>query len=265
MRVSSLTAVTGLPLVAVKRSLVILCVALAGCETVPLVVSTPIDKLGDLTCNRRQIDDAKLVRELATATPCCSSLSDFDFKPLEIKPVSVSNRAGATVGLFLDSPVYDFPEGRSRFLAFSLPKTRESVLRIDGFGSWSFAEECAFFGNLKPRAVFPLVTFLDADRKVIKAGLSALPSYEPTWRGARFEFVIPANAAFAVIHTDPRTYGQVRSAGRRSGDVMVVSGLPAPVFLPGGPAVFASVSTGYFTINFVQAPAEAKPSNSAPK
>lgn len=242
-----------------------LCVALAGCETVTLSVSAPIDKLGDLTCNRRQIDDAKLMRELATATPCCSSLSDFDFKPLEIKPVSINNRAGATVGLFLDSPVHDFPEGRSRFLAFSLPKTRDSALRIDGFASWYFAEECAFFGNLKPRVVFPLVTFLDSERKVIKAGLSAPPSYEPTWRGARFEFPIPEHAAFGVIHTDPRTYGQVRSAGRRSGDVMVVSGLPAPLFLPGGPAAFASVSTGYFIVNFVQAPADAKPSNSAPK
>lgn len=137
---------------------------------------------------------------LENARVCCRSLAEADFRTLE-PGAARTHRIGP------ESPVFDFPDGRSRFLALKLPAIRAPYTVT--------LRSTARPGNLGPDRVYvfaPAVMLLDRDFRPVavrERGLfGAAPASLMPPRGAslRAELRIEgreAEARYLVLYTTP--------------------------------------------------------------
>jgi len=216
--------------------------ALSGCAS---AVYGDLNTNTGEPCLRGYVDEKKLARELSSARPCCSSLAELDFQQVKAD--------GATpYGFGKSAPAFDFPSGRSRYLAFQLEPGRGQFLVVKPgvAGRTSTAETCKDFkssvyvgqGSEWYRAAQPMVTYLGPTKQMIAAAVQPLDAQ----RGD-FRFPIPADARFAVVHVDPSHLGSrltlhENPATVATGGVTLTS---AGVF----PTV--ATGTGWFSINYV--------------
>lgn len=128
---------------------------------------------------------------LASALPCCSAYSDFNFLPVAA--------AKARFEIGLSSPVHEFKSGRSYFAAFELPSGKARKFRLKTYfsGTWTLG---TYFK--------PIALVLDADHEP----LSSRPVRTAFVEGNVFSdprthmlgFIeVDDQAKYLVIHTEP--------------------------------------------------------------
>lgn len=140
--------------------------------------------------------------ELLTTKMCCTRITE----------ISISNTLAidAEIEITKNSPAFDFPAGRSYFLAFIVPEAlrgRELLFRTFG-GSPVIAQGVGghtFF--------FPTLTYLDSARQVISTWQNEKPRGELYGWAGRGAFVsvltIPTSAAYVVMHTSTHRLGEL--------------------------------------------------------
>jgi hypothetical protein len=201
----------------------------------------------DSGCLGQYVDEARLARELLEATPCCGSLQSMTF----IEPKA----DGATpYGMAKFSPVYNFPSGKSRFVAFALSEPKPYILlQPQTSGRTAIVENCKDFksavfvgdGSEWYRAVEPVVTFLREDKTVLAEAVSAVAPERGDYR-----YPVPQGSKFAVVHTLPSRYGVQRRIYKEPDSVAVVMPGTVGATTLRGPSSLAAVvtGTGWFTV-----------------
>lgn len=129
---------------------------------------------------------------------CCKSFQELPFKDIaEAKPLRVE--------VDVDAPVFEFPEGKSRFAAFRVPRSGQSGrLRV----------KTTIVGIYMPDAFvfFPAVTFLDSEFRKLQF-LEPPLKFERQFLGATenqgwvAEVPVPATAAYVIFHTPTAKIG----------------------------------------------------------
>jgi hypothetical protein len=204
----------------------------------------------DPGCRDQFVDERRLERELGQATPCCESFSEMPLSSLKAD-------AATPHGITKLSPIFDFPSGKSRFVAFDLgqSKGRFFVVRPEVSGRTAVVDDCKDFkfaalvgeGSAWYRALEPVATFLDKERKPIA---TSVPAISP--RTGDFRIPIPAGAQFAIIHTLPSDHGIRRRLYTSMNEANVVVPGMVGVMTLRGPNNLAAVitATGWFTVEF---------------
>ncbi len=217
---------------------------LAGCATSAIYG----DARTDGSCFKSYIDERRLASELNESIPCCDSFVGMSFVPLKTD-------AATPYGFTKTSPAYAFPSGKSRFAAFELgPVTpRFLVLAPQLSGRTAVIEDCKDFklsvlvgdGSEWYRAVEPVVTFLDNQKRVLVEAVGAQSADT-----GDYGVPVPAGARYAVIHTLPGRYGIQRYIFKTPDNISVVTPGTAGAISLRGPSRLAAVvtSTGWFTV-----------------
>lgn len=140
---------------------------------------------------------------LQSIVVCCQKISDIP----ATSPLATENEFGITY----DSPVFDFPSGRSPFVAFRVPEAmrgREFLLR-------SFIVPFTLRGRAHGYFA-PTLTYLDADRKLISTFHDSNPRgemYGGWGRGVFWSSIsIPQSAAYIVIYTSAAQLGEQQTS-----------------------------------------------------
>ncbi|HEY3539507.1 MAG TPA: hypothetical protein VGL01_18980 [Trinickia sp.] len=118
------------------------------------------------------------------------------------------------------SPTFDFPEGRSTFLAYKLPESHPQVVEVRTYGNAAGAVLLPYVTIFKPR-----VLFLDDDRRTL--GLNPLEPLKPShhyfatsYYFARAE--IPASAKYMVIYAASSSNSERLVAHSKDGTMFAV-------------------------------------------
>ena len=138
------------------------------------------------------------------AVICCQSVSQLPFQAAAI---------GQSFHVKIDeeSAAFDFPEGKSFFRAYALPKSeRDYVIAV-----YSYLDG-VFSGSENDSHIFyPVLMFLDENFKALRVIASDLMRYRPPgwWnKPARLEgrLIIPSavGVRYLVIYTTPQLLGQ---------------------------------------------------------
>jgi maltose operon protein len=164
-------------------------------------------------------------RDLATAKMCCRSYAEFPYSPVKLEePVEIDINS--------ESPMFDFPEGRSFFAAFNLPREANNIEFMTGVnGIW-----------LPTATVFmPQFLFLDESSNPMATVSEitvrqAIPMFEPAfgttsyWSG---RFYIPKGARKLVMYASAKRLGETITHRKlESGSVYLLGTIP--VITPGG-------------------------------
>jgi len=210
-------------------------------------------------CLRSAIDEEAVLQHLARAAPCCASVDEITFEPLQT--AAQAHQGPYFVLIALESRVREFPSGRSRFAAFdmrTLASKPKSVLLIPGpaqyvnsSGATALVKSCSDPPpHMASRILRPVVTYLDGSRRpLVQAirGQHAIRGIYPGW-----SFDVPEGAAFLLVHTDPTSYGD-RIVLEGKSDTLLLPVPGAPLFLPtpiSGSKSGISVSTGQLAMYF---------------
>ena len=143
-----------------------------------------------LICGCSSNETIQSVRQPPGAS-CCKSFDELPFR-------DIGRGTSLRVEVDVDTPVFDFPEGKSRFAAFRLaPDDKPGRLRI----------KTSIVGRpLNLAFVFyPAVTFLNADFRRIQL-IEPRLKYDQlgAWIG---EVPVPSQTKYAVIHTPTEKVG----------------------------------------------------------
>lgn len=174
-----------------RLALTVFCsVALGGCAALATNVA-PTQEFKSIMENREVAMD-----QLATVSSCCRDVSSLPFQDLHLGSTKLIPINGS-------SPVYNFSEGKSYFLAFRLPVNSGDLrITVDG---------------LIDKSLFnPTVLMLDAKFNVTRKLGSDVFKYEPArmLQGDRIAAVFtvdrsyvgnPNNESYMVIYTDHGT------------------------------------------------------------
>lgn len=219
---------------------------LGGCAA----AGGPLNDGGRSGCRAGTVNDAALEESLAKSQPCCTTYSEMSFA----KP-----KASEAVALGPDAPTYQFPTGRSRFVALDLTefKQKQLVLMPADAGQGHRRDSECRTGVFSPRApvgerrvIAPRLVWLDAAKKVLREGVAAQPVV--VREGTEFQEVgwvarRPDRASYAVLYADASQFGLpvTINAGVGKRLVMVGIGLMVPADA-GGPMTLLQSSTGRF-------------------
>jgi hypothetical protein len=187
------------------------------------------------------VDMKSSLEAYRAASPCCTSFAELKYEQLTYP-------ADLSISIDDHSPVFDFDRaGKSRFAAFELPQPGTPyrlVLRSYLLGDGLF-DKAAFF---------PLVTFLDADKKPFYTSSALLLKFVPFTltnepsEPSRLEFarvIMPPDperyetpARYIVIHTSREL---IESGGYASqvGPVRIAASstyIPIIIPVPAGPS-----------------------------
>jgi hypothetical protein len=235
--------------------------ALACLLLLTACANQPLGEFRTDACFAGYVDEAKLLAQLAAAKPCCTSLDKLEFAVPEPSKSHAITRA---------SPVFDFPSGRSRFVAFDLagyPSDRLHLMNQDVGLTAPVDATCAAKmasttteGPYGRRAFIPVVTWLDEQRQVVTAGaggsLAVLGRADAQHVGWLFER--PKNGRYAVVHTDPAAHSSVVVIDApRFASVMPVPTPFGVALVPnfgGGQMKLVGASTGVFFPLLTRAP-----------
>jgi hypothetical protein len=158
-------------------------------------------------------------QKLDTAKNCCRSPAEFryvDYSPKQELPVEISE----------DSPVFDFPSGRSFFHAVRLTTVgAPSQLRVKVHAS----------GLGAGIAFCPSLTFLTTQFDLVE-----MKYVQPQWqapglvtRGFYFaDYSIPPDTAYIVVHSESRRIGEKLSLTQRTYNPAFGA---VQLLFPGGP------------------------------
>jgi hypothetical protein len=157
-----------------------LCALLAACAVSPEALRAPLD----------------------AAKPCCEGFATL--------PPPVALTQDSRLRITGQSPLFVFPEGRSRFAVFAVPEGAAGrTLVVRSFGNGPTTKN----GWGAHLFFFPMVTFLNPAREVIGTATDPAPVaglYK--WYGEgniMHRLRIPPSAAFAVFHTPPNSLGSL--------------------------------------------------------
>lgn len=217
------------------------------------------------TCFAGYVDEAALEEQLRTTADCCTSLASLPIQPYpglaptapRLGPPDTSAQAPhvfsgvvpAFVRLTAISPVFTFPQGRSRFVALDLQGLpyKPSFMTVipQRSGLTSRARSCEGKQGAdgeSPRYVRPLVTFLDAAGQPIASGLGGTPTQYGIYAG--FRFGVPDRSRFAVLHMAPNAFGsRLRLAGGSRLDLTAIPGTALPLPTPVDGSINGTVSS----------------------
>lgn len=205
-----------------RLALLALLVALGACS------SQARNPIRTDACFAGYVDEPVLEEELRSTKDCCSTLAALPTVPYP-QPTPLAPSApqtgtpaatpGATppaaptfVSLTPISPVFSFPQGKSRFVALDLEtlgRTASSITVVplrSGFTSQarSCIEKGGFSGETY-RYLRPLMTFLDAAKRPIAPGLTGDSVQSGIFAALRFN--VPVGSRYAVLHTAPSMFG----------------------------------------------------------
>lgn len=221
-----------------RFALLALLVALGACSS---QVRNPIRTD---TCFAGYVDEPALEEALRSTKDCCSTLAALPTLPYpQSAPIASSApqtgtpaAASATpapaaptfVSLTPISPVFSFPQGKSRFVALdleTLERTASSITVIPlRSGLTSQARSCIEKGGFSGetnRYLRPLVTFLDAAKRPMVSGLTGDSVQSGIFAALRFN--VPVGSRYAVLHTAPSMFGsRFQLAGGSRIDLMPV-------------------------------------------
>jgi hypothetical protein len=226
--------------------------ALASLLLLTACANQPLGEYRTDTCFAGYVDEAKLLAQMAAAQPSATSIDKLPFVVPELNQAHLISRT---------APVFDFPSGRSRYVALDLagyPSDRLHLMTRDIGLTAPIDATCAAKMESAPtspygrRALIPVVTWLDEQRQVIAAGVSG--SHAVLGRGEAqsvgWGFDRPKGARFVAIHALPGTYGSVVVIDApRYTSMMAVPVGTGIIFIPtagGGPTKLVGASTGVF-------------------
>jgi hypothetical protein len=214
----------------------------------------------DFSCNTMgAVDDTLVLKDLAAAEPCCQSFAAMNPIPFEERRPGLVQSPSAIYAISEQSPVFDFAEGRSRFLAFELPASAGGKQIVVHAGISGVTSRCrspaSTVGGF--RAVSPKFVFLDEGKKSISGPVKPSMRTSRTYEALQFFTAVPESARIVVIYGDPTTFGQAIGSAESRGTVVPVVGAPG-VFVPigGGAKLFVSTATGTLNI-WIEPTAEA--------
>ena len=196
-------------------------------------------------CFQGYVDERALEAELRVATDCCSNFRDMTFGDLALFPnpdaakpwdgraaIPVPDLSRRVFSIGRKAKTFSFPQGKSRFSAFDLgtlvDKPKHLTLVPVKLGLTSNSSDCKDkFGkgrsDQEMRYLLPVITFLDAGRAPIVAGLSGAHSQNGIYAALRFS--VPEAARYMIIHSDPSAFGtRLNIRGDSRMDVMAVPG-----------------------------------------
>ncbi|QID19542.1 hypothetical protein G3580_19115 [Nitrogeniibacter mangrovi] len=167
----------------------------------PQLGALAVHRLALRDMNDRQARALAYREALAARVPCCARLAALPFQPLSLT-------GSGTYRIGPGSPVFDFAEGRSRFLAWALPAaTRPYTISLRSVVTPS---------NLPALRRFyifaPAVTLLDADFHVIdhraRGLFSPVPASVLPPRAASIRATLTIDGAlsgarYLIVHTTP--------------------------------------------------------------
>jgi hypothetical protein len=167
----------------------------------PQLQDTPVERLPVRDTASPKSRAAAFAEMLAASPVCCTELSRIRFEPL---PAGSSQ----TAQIGPQTPVFDFPTGRSRLLAWTLPAGQgDYTLQVR-----SRVTPSAMPGVGRIYVFSPALTLLDADFKVLATHERGLFTATPVTllppREASLMAELPvagptATARYLVIHTTP--------------------------------------------------------------
>lgn len=217
------------------------CLTLSGCGTTNLGPMA-----GGFSCGGLgTVDDSQVVRAVSMQSACCSSITELPFVAMEQRPpLSDHFHSPVYYEVDLSTPVFEFPEGKSPFLAFDLGAPgANSVLHYRS--RMSGMTGCGENPPRGQRLFEPIVTFLDEKKTVLVSGAVAKSTkFTSNTISFTFSFPIPRAAKYVVIHTRPERFGQVVMSAKDGSTLLPV----APgVFIPmgGGTVRFVSTATAW--------------------
>jgi len=166
-------------------TLLLVSVIVAGCASVP-----------------------ELKQELAAKNQVTASVSEMQFRPLRLSE-------NVTLALDGDQPAFDFPEGRSLYAAWAIPKAQATrQLKFKTYLSTQYLP--------KANVLVPSFLFLDdAKQSVALVKTNSLKRDVDFWRGVYFEgeIPVPASASYFVLFTidseSPQLYSVSENGHRR--------------------------------------------------
>ena len=177
----------------------------------------------------------EITQKLEARPSCCKSMSEFSYERL-----NVAQNVAFTLNE--SSAVFAFEAGKSYFKAFAVPPPGGArLLSVRSRPTGSITIETRKWSQV----YCPQATFLDAEFRLITSGYR-IPAYMREAQTASFisRFNIPSNTRYVVLHTDPRSFGQIAT---RSTDTYAVGGPPGtdrdgdPILHPCGPVADADV------------------------
>lgn len=119
---------------------------------------------------------------------CCGSWQQVHFEQMTSTQVSgVSISTGR-------SPTFDFPEGRSTFVAYRLPDAKVKSMTVETYVSSSWLPMATVF---RPRALFLDASFREAGNNKLEPMTRATRYLQGAYYHATAD--VPANAAYVVI------------------------------------------------------------------
>lgn len=187
--------------------------------------------------------------ELSQIPVCCRALGAIPTEALSASP--------QTVAISDKSPVFEFPQGRSRFRAFELaPSADQRMQRRIRLESLVIGPTNVYTaGQSWARYFHPAITFMDMERRPLGTFVATFNATPPDTCGPYFgcpavalEVTIPNTAKSFVIHEPYEILGKTtKQAGvGRLGEQTVYAG-GALLFVPGGSVPIQriiAVSTG---------------------
>lgn len=152
-------------------------------------------------------------QKLAQTKPCCASYRDIQYAKLSLGQE-------ATAVLTPESPVFEFPSGRSFFAAFELPANSRAIIVK------TYPVNMLY--NRTGHVLIPAVHFLDAGHQVVATFKPPYVARNPrvignSWGEA--EVLIPGSARYVVLLDSKSLDGLAwRDTDQRSGFLPVRSG-----------------------------------------
>lgn len=218
---------------------------LSACATVPVEDASPFPRRTDDPCFEAYVDESKVLAEFEASADCCTSIENFDFKKLIHKPAELSQpslqEAGHVIAVSGKTPVFNFPTGRSRFVARDISTfsraPRQATILLRSAGLTTLARQCTdvkvsadgkTFGEY--RYFIPVMTFLDIDKRPLASAVAGAPILVDG-RPA-LNYLIPVGTTFVVVYSDAASYGRaVRAEGEKKWELSYVPG-KTPLLFP---------------------------------
>lgn len=217
---------------------------LCACATVPIEDASPFPRRTDDPCFEAYVDESKVLAEFEATSDCCASIEGFDFKPLIHKPAELSQpsaqESGHVIAVSGKTPVFNFPTGRSRFIARDISTfnraPRQATILLRSAGLTTSAQQCAdvkisadgkTFGEY--RYFIPVMTFLDKDKRPLDSAVAGSPILVDG-RPA-LTYPVPVGTTFIVVYSDAASYGRaLRAEGDKKWDLSFVPGKTPLIF-----------------------------------
>jgi hypothetical protein len=150
--------------------------------------------------------------QLAAAKPCCSHPREFQYKDVPAK-----GELELVIGT--DSPVYEFPGGRSYFEALRLSASAHTLL-VRASSSPPYVSKGRFCSS---------VTFLDEGHEFVETKYER-PKLPKPGEGFVAAYRIPQNARYAILHSEAKRKGEYLTIRMEPNPAFIVS--PTSVNLP---------------------------------